>query len=236
MAVVVGGVLALFAAPWLRRGLEEFRPAAVVSTVQAMASEVPVLVVPTLTPSPTPSITPTPTNTPTVTPTPSLTPTPTPTPMPTETPTPTPTETPTLTPTPVWPTWTPRPKTTPTDTPTPVPTLAPPMLQEPQDKAPFSGENSIVKLVWSSSYSLKPNECFLVVIRYTRQGVEETRQVCIQNSHWIVDSALYPLADLAGGRVYYWSVRLARRETDANGNEVFVPLSPPSEEWSFSWH
>ncbi len=162
-------------------------------------------------------------------------PAPTPTPTPTETPTPTPTETPTLTPTPVWPTWTPRPKTTPTDTPTPAPTLAPPTLQEPQDGSPFNGEKSIIKLVWSSGYTLKPNECFLVVVRYIRQGAEETRQVCIQNSYWIVDSALYPLADQATERAYHWSVRLVRRETDADGNEVYVPLSPPSEEWSFHW-
>jgi len=229
-------VLALLVAPWLQRRLQSFRPATVVSTVQAMASEVPVLIeVPTLTPSLTPSITPTPTDTPTVTPTPSLTPTPTPTPTPTETPTPTPTATPTLTPTPVWPTWTPRPRTTPTDTPTPVPTLAPPTLQEPADGAPFSGEKSIVKLVWNSGHTLKPNECFLVVVRYTHQGVEENRQVCLQSTSWVVDPALYPLADLSTGRVYYWSVRLARRETNAEGQEVFVPLSPPSEEWSFSW-
>lgn len=72
-------------------------------------------------------------------------------------------------------------------------------------------------------------------IRYTHGGVGVSLPVCVQATHWWVDKALYLQADQETDRVYYWDVRAARMETDADGNETYVPLGPPSEEWSFYW-
>ena len=235
---LAGGVLLIAVAlvfavgPWLLQAVEGFRPGQAINTVQALASEIPVLVeVPTLTPSLTPSITPTPSRTPTSTPTPSLTPTPTLTPSPTATATPTPTDTPSPTPSRTRRAPTP---TQPTETPTPMPTVVPPVLVEPKDGAPFSG-GDIFKLAWQSSHTLKPDECYLLTIRYTMGGENVSLPVCVQEPYWWVDKGLYLQADQETGRSYHWSVRVAQKERDAGGNETYVPLSPASEEWVFYW-
>jgi RNA polymerase subunit RPABC4/transcription elongation factor Spt4 len=239
-ALMIGGLavvvaLVLFAGPSLLRGLAELQPSRAISRVQAMASEMPVLVeVPSLTPSLTPSITPTPTPVPTSTPSPAPTLTPSLTPTPTETPSPTPTETPSPTPTR---TRIPPTATTPatlTPTPSPVPTLPPPTPLEPEDEAPFA-ESDIFRLAWRSSHTLKPDECYLVMVRYTHDGGQINLPVCVQETYWWVDRALYLQADQETQRVYFWNVRLARKETDADGNQTFLPLSPASDEWSFYW-
>lgn len=228
--VLLVGVIVV---PRLVRGLTKFQPAAAVSTVQAMAGEMPILVeVPTLTPSLTPSLTPTPTETPTATPTPSLTPTPAPTRTPTETPTAAPTETPSPTSTRVQPSPTP---TVPTATPTSAPALPPPVQIKPEDGARFRGENTFVELAWQSSYTLRPNECFLVSIRWTEQGAPNGTEVCVQEDSWPVNKLLWLKADQATDRRYFWGVRPVRKETGADGKEVFAPLGPPSEERSFHW-
>lgn len=233
--VALGGVIAV----WGQHILGSFQPARAVSTVQAIAEKVPEIVqVPTLTPSLTPSVTPTPTPTHTPTPTPSQTPTPTLTPMPTLTPTPTatptttPTETPTATAT--------RPRPTRTDTPTPVPTptvpTAPaPEIVRPEDGANFSGPNASVELAWTAAYTLGPNEYFQVRLRYVHDGSEVVIQVPVQRTSWFVDEGLYLEADQATDRAYHWSVRLVRQETGEEGEEVYAPLGPASEERTFYW-
>lgn len=234
-------VLVLLVGSWLLRWLEGFQPSQAIGAVQAMASEVPVLVeVPTLTPSLTPSLTPTPTPTPTSTPEPSATPIPTLTPTPTWTPTPEPTGTSTPTPTrtraPVTTTPSPTPTSTvvPTQTPTPVPPIRPPVPIEPEDGAPH-GQGSIFRLGWQSSHTLKRDECYLVNLRYTHAGAPVIVQVCVQQTSWWVDESLYGQADQETDRVYFWSVQVARKSTDAEGKEAYVPLSPASEEWRFYW-
>ena len=235
LLVSIAGIAAVaFVVYSLWQAFSRFQPTLAVSTVQAVASEVPVLVeVPTLTPSLTPSSTPTPTNTPTATTTPSLTPTPTLTATPTETPTPTPTETPTPTATRVRPTATPT--VLPSDTPTPEPTAAPPTLLEPADGEAFGGKDAIIKLVWTSGYTLRPDECYRVKVRWTEQGAMAANEVCVQDSLWFMPESLYLRADQETDRLYYWSVDLARRTTDANGIQRFQPFSPVSEEWTFHW-
>jgi hypothetical protein len=100
----------------------------------------------------------------------------------------------------------------------------------------FSGENVKIVLGWTSSHTLRPDECFQVVMHWTEQGNEVVEApVCVQRSDWFVDSSLYGRADMETERLHYWSVRLARKETDAEGNETLVPFSPSSEEWSFYW-
>lgn len=233
LAIVLGLALVLAVGPSLRQGIARFRPSGAVSTVQAMASDVPVLVaIPTLTPSLTPSVTPTPTTTPTTTPTPSLTPTPTSTPVPTETPTPLPTETPTPTATRARASRTP---TSPPPTPTPLPTVVPPVLVEPEDEAPFDTQRAIIKLAWRGSYTLTQNDFYEVSLRWREAGSPATNLVYVQETFWFVPEALYLRADQETDRVYYWSVRLVHKEADAEGNEVVVPLSSASEEWAFYW-
>jgi RNA polymerase subunit RPABC4/transcription elongation factor Spt4 len=238
--VVVALTAGLIVLPWLPTALDRFRPAVAVSTVQAIASEVPVLVeVPTLTPTLTPSTTPTLTNTPTPTPTPSLTPTPTPSPTPTETPTPTLTASPTATETRVWPTWTPTPETLPptlTPTPPPVPTSPPPQIVRPENGAIFEGASADVELAWRSSHTLRPEECFLVIVRWTEQGRAMAAQGCFQATSWYLPSELiYGRADQETGRQYTWDVRLARKAMDASGVETYTPLGPASSELAFYW-
>jgi len=232
IVLVAAVALVVLVGPWLVGQLGKFRPSLAIGTVQAVAIEVPVLVeIPTLTPSLTPSITPTPTHTPTPTPTPSSTPSPTLTP----TPTPTPTHTPTATASPT-PTRTRRPATPtrPTDTPTPAPTVPPPILVEPEDGAPFA-QNDILRVAWRSGHTLKPDECYLLTIRYTHQGSEVQLPVCVQETYWWVDDALYLQADQETDRVYYWSVQVVRKGIDDEGSEVFIPLSESSAERSFYW-
>lgn len=74
-----------------------------------------------------------------------------------------------------------------------------------------------------------------MTVRYTNNGAEVGLPVCVQDTFWWVDKALYLQADQETDRVYYWSVRVVRKEMDADGNETFVPLSPSTEEWSFYW-
>jgi RNA polymerase subunit RPABC4/transcription elongation factor Spt4 len=232
LALIAIVALGLLVGPWLLRQVDRWQPGQAISTVQAMVSDVPVLVdVPTLTPSLTPSPTPTPTNTPTNTPVPTATPRPTLTATPTNTPSPTSTYTPSPTPTR---TRRPPTPTRPTNTPTPAPTVAPPLPSEPEDGAPF-GSGSIFRLAWSSSHLLRTDQCYLVKVRYVHQGVEVTLPVCVQETFWWVDKALYLQADQETDRVYHWTVQVVQITTDAEGQDVYTPLGPPSEEWSFYW-
>jgi hypothetical protein len=229
--VVVASVMLV--GPHLLQGLEDFRPGRAIGTVQAMASEVPVLVdVPTLTPSLTPSITPSPTSTPTSTPTPSITPSPTLTPTPTPTFTPTPTETPSPTPTN---TRRPAAPTRPPPTPTPLPTVPAPVALVPEDGVSFGGEDAIIQLAWQSNHTLAPEECFLLTVGYVQNGARVELSMCLRDTQWWVDRGLYLQADQETDRAYHWWVRVAREETDENGEATYVPLGPPSPERTFYW-
>jgi len=100
----------------------------------------------------------------------------------------------------------------------------------------FSGENARIELVWSSNHTLRSDECFQIIMRWTEKGLPVVEQPqCIQGTSWYVDKSLYLRADQVTERVYFWSVRLARRGTDANGNLTYLPFSPSSEERSFFW-
>ena len=231
LAAVLALVLGL--ALLIQRAWDLIQPEKVVSQVQSLPNKM--IQVPSLTPTLTPSVTPTPTNTPTVTPTPTLTPTPTPTFTPTETPTPTLTATPTPTLT-----FTPSPTRRATATPiaptaTPMPTVAPPVPVEPENGSTHSPDATF-RLGWTADYTLKPDECFLITIRWTEQGVAATMPLCVQETHWYVQKeGLYGKADQETGRAYNWSVRLARKGIDADGKETYTPFSPPSVEWVFYW-
>jgi len=232
LGLVVIVALVMISGPRLLRGVEGFRPAQAIDTIQAMVSDVPVLVdVPSLTPSLTPSITPSPTSTPTSTPVPSVTPSPTLTPRPTDTPTATPTHTPSPTPTrtrrPV--TATPRPPTA-----TPLPTAAAPAPLTPEDGSSY-GEGAIIRLAWQSFYTLSPDECYLLTVSYVQGGARVDLPVCVQETQWWVDDGLYLQADQETGRAYHWSVRVVRKDVNEDGSVSYVSLGPSSEEWTFYW-
>jgi hypothetical protein len=72
-------------------------------------------------------------------------------------------------------------------------------------------------------------------VRYTHEGSAATLQTCVQQTSWWVDDSLYGQADQETDRVYYWQVRVVSKGMDDAGQEVYVPLSPPSEEWRFYW-
>jgi hypothetical protein len=126
-------------------------------------------------------------------------------------------------------------RATDTPTPTPAPTTVPPSATEPEDGALFSGEDAVIKLAWRSGHTLARDECFLVTLRWTESGAPAENPACVQQTYWYVDEQLYLRADQETERIYYWSVRLARRTTDADGGTEFIPFSPSSEERSFYW-
>ena len=105
---------------------------------------------------------------------------------------------------------------------------------EPENGSPHS-QGDTFRLGWQSSYTLKPDECYLITVRYTHQGNAGATQICVQETSWYVDKGLYGLADQETGRIYYWNVRLARKSVDADGKETYTPFSLPSEEWIFYW-
>jgi hypothetical protein len=123
----------------------------------------------------------------------------------------------------------------PTATPTPAPTVSPPELDTPEDGSVFSGEEATIELSWLGGDALRPNEYYVVRVRWTEDGAQAFTEVPRQSTSWFVDSSLYARADLDAERLYFWSVRLARKETDAEGSETYVPVSPFSEERSFDW-
>lgn len=87
---------------------------------------------------------------------------------------------------------------------------------------------------WTSTYTLKPGDFFEVSVRYTHLGVEETLPYYRQETFWYVQG-IYLKADQETGRLYHWSVRVVREGTGTGGKAVYVPLSPASQEWAFSW-
>jgi hypothetical protein len=234
--VIAGLVLGLAFGPALYRALTGFQPEGAVSTVQAVAKELPVFVhVPTLTPSLTPSVTPTASNTPSPTPTPTITPSPTLTPTPTQTPTATSTAAPSSTPTRAWPTWTPVAPTAVPPTTTTEPVLEAPVLLMPEAGAVYNGSNTNIECIWQSSHTLTANEYFEIAIRYVSQGNPVMVPVYVQRASWFVSEMLYGQADLESQREYSWSVRLVRKSTEADGTDEYVAISAWSEERVFYW-
>jgi hypothetical protein len=96
---------------------------------------------------------------------------------------------------------------------------------------------------WISNHTLRPDEFYEILIRYTQQGGAVILPVRVQRTYWWVDPALYLQADQETGRAYYWSVRVVRKAadtasdsaSDTGENDSYLPLSPPSEEWVFYW-
>jgi hypothetical protein len=109
------------------------------------------------------------------------------------------------------------------------------VLVQPEDAAPFDGDNAIIKLAWSSSHTLRQDECYRVTLRWTEGGAPASTDACVQETSWFVPETLYLRADQETDRVYYWSVQVVQPQTDADGNATYVPLSVSSEERSFYW-
>jgi hypothetical protein len=111
----------------------------------------------------------------------------------------------------------------------------PPSLVKPEDEAPFDGAGANIELAWRGSHTLRPDDYYELTLRYTHNGGQVALPVYLQEEFWFVDEGLHLRADQETERVYYWSVRLVRALTDAEGNEAYEPISPYSEERSFYW-
>jgi len=237
--VLAGLILGLVMGPSLYRSLTSFEPELAVSTVQAVAADMPVLVhVPASPPAQTGALRPPPPTTPTSPPTPTIPPSPTLTPTPTHTPTATPTPTITPTPTRAWPTWTPVTPGTPTSVPstaTPEPVLAAPELLIPESGVVYEGEGTSIELTWRSSHTLASDEYFEVMIRYVSGGATVSSPVYVQRPSWFVSKLLHGKADQESERLYTWSVRLVRKHTADDGTDEFTSISGWSEERAFHW-
>ena len=105
----------------------------------------------------------------------------------------------------------------------------------PDDGSPFDGDKAYIKLEWTSSHTLKPEEYFEVTVRWTHDGALAAVPYRVQTAYYFVDEAIHLQADQETDRIYYWSVRLVRKVTDAEGTEDYLPISENSEEWSFYW-
>jgi hypothetical protein len=116
--------------------------------------------------------------------------------------------------------------------------VAPPTLVGPEDGDAYSGvrARAPIKLAWRSAHTLGADEYYEVQVRYTSGGTEIIQPAHVQETYWYVGSALYLQADQETGRVHYWSVRVVQKETDSEGNDVYEPLGPSSEEWTFYWN
>jgi len=105
---------------------------------------------------------------------------------------------------------------------------------EPEDGSSF-GAGSIFRILWQSYHVLGPDECFLLTVSYVQSQADVELAMCLQETQWWVDEALYLRADQETGRAYHWWVAVVRQEIDSEGNLTYVPLGPPSEEQTFYW-
>ncbi len=193
---------------------------------------------PTLTPAPTPRATPTSPATATPSPTaspalvatagmpasPGLTPSPTATATPTASPTETPRPAPTRPPAP-----------TATATNTPAPQLAAPVLTNPGNQTPYSGENTQIVLEWQSPDGLPRGAVYRLTITWVEKGAPitwswDTTTTSLYVARWLWQRADQP------ARQYTWWVQIVQLATDGKGGERVIPLSPPSEKRMFSWN
>lgn len=91
-------------------------------------------------------------------------------------------------------------------------------------------------MAWAGNHTLKPDEYYVVHVGWTENGAPNFTEVSLQTTSWYVSELLWLRADQETGRAYYWHVYLARKETGDNGQDILVPISPPSKERSFYWN
>jgi hypothetical protein len=127
---------------------------------------------------------------------------------------------------------TPTPTPDPTATPTPI--FGPIRVIRPPEEEPFAGEEALIELQWEPIAPLEPTDWYAVRIRFIQNGQQDFDGHDLQDTLWLLPKHFYHLADQPERR-YEWEVTLIRKTRDADGEEVVIPLSLPSETSTFYW-
>jgi hypothetical protein len=143
---------------------------------------------------------------------------------PTNTLVPTPSSTPVPSPRPT------RPPATPTDVPFPAPVLLAPL------NGHLFSEGEEIVLAWLPVGSLPADVFYVPTVSYSHQGATWSDETpWTQNTRWTLSEHRY-LLDLSDDGLFYWTVQVMRKTgEDGNGRPVGRPVSPVSEEGSFTW-
>ena len=99
----------------------------------------------------------------------------------------------------------------------------------------FAGEEAVIQLQWEPIASLGPDDWYAVRIRFIQNGLPEFSGKDLRGTLWQIESELFYHKADPPERRYEWEVTLVRKVTDAEGNEVIIPLSLPSETRVFYW-
>jgi LysM repeat protein len=132
---------------------------------------------------------------------------------------------------------TPRPRPTATPAPptaTATPALPAPVLLNPGDGSPFSGEKETIVLEWQAVGGLPAGAEYQITIHYQTNGATQSHIWRTPLTSTRVPLWLWNKADQPGRR-YTWFVTVVQVTTDGKGGERIVPLSPPSQLRTFSW-
>lgn len=111
----------------------------------------------------------------------------------------------------------------------------PVLVTWPPEGETFAGEEAPIQLQWEPIAPLEPNDWYAVRIRYIQNSVPTIGGNDLQDTLYQLEPEFYyHLADQPERR-YEWEVTLIRKTIDAQGNEVVIPLSLPSETRTFYW-
>jgi LysM repeat protein len=135
---------------------------------------------------------------------------------------------------------TPRPLPTWTRTPAPPsapppPSLAAPLLSNPADGTPYSGDQAVLELVWQAVEGMSANGQYQVTLRWAENGAPQEHLIYTTATGIRVPTWLWQKADRPT-RQYTWFVTAITKTTDGKGGERVIPLSPPSAARTFSWN
>lgn len=136
------------------------------------------------------------------------------------------------------PTAAPRPRPTATPAPptaTSTPSLPAPLLTNPGDGTPFSGDGANIVLEWQAVPGFLSGAEYQITVRYLAGGSLQTRTWRTPLTSTRAPLWLWGLADQPA-RQYTWFVTVVQVTTDGKGGERVIPLSQPSQPRSFTWN
>ena len=115
--------------------------------------------------------------------------------------------------------------------------IAAPVQVAPSTGTPFSGDNTFIELRWQAPTGMDGSLAYLVELGYPVDGSFQWRlSDVVQTTSWVVPTVAFGKADQQTGRRYSWRVTVVSPQRDATGRITgFVPVSPPSSTWEFTW-
>jgi LysM repeat protein len=133
------------------------------------------------------------------------------------------------------PTATRQPTLTATPTSTSAPSLTAPVLSNPGDQAPYSGDTAQIMFEWQSRDGLPRGAVYRLTITWTEKGIPQfyfwdTVATSLRAAGWLWGRADQP------DRRYTWFVQILQLATDGKGGERVILLSPSSEKRIFYWY